>query len=137
MDTSSDYNSESEGEGASVYNQRKQRRVECYLSGTARAAHKLQPSLERSFSELPLTKRHPGFSPTPQQTARESACNRGCPVGMSIAHKAISRHPAKILHSRKASYPAPKKETLLPYRSVAGNIAPPIPFPPPQKLLYQ
>jgi hypothetical protein len=93
----------------SISSQRKRARRENYSSGTARAAYRFQESLERSFSS------DSSFScptPGPVPVARPG-CKRYCfhaLKDLQEAFAAISKHPAKTLQNRKASYPTPKKQ---------------------------
>jgi len=86
----------------SIFAKRKRQRLENYVEGRARAAYRFQESLEQSFS-----------SPTRIVGGRD--CKRHCTqalAGLKAAFTAISKHPAKVLQNRMASYPTPKKQKL-------------------------
>lgn len=93
----------------SVSSKRKRARRENYTSGTSRSAYRFQQSLEQSFSS------DSSFScptPGPVPVARPG-CKRYCIHALrdlQEAFAAISKHPAKTLQNRKASYPTPKKQ---------------------------
>jgi hypothetical protein len=102
-------NSSGESE-ESTFARRKRQRVENYSSGCARSAYRFQRSLQEGLA---------ASSSTP-----ERSCKRHCSValeGLKPAFLAISKHPAKVLQKRMASYPTPKKEKLA-HQNYRGTI---------------
>ena len=102
----------------SVYSQRKRQRQIKFVAGRSRAVYKRPIPLPHNETNY-----HTEVGPTPQQTAREANCHRGCPAilcGLAGAFMAMGRHPAKALRNRVISYPQPKKQRLA-YRNVSGT----------------
>lgn len=102
----------------SLYSQRKRQRQTNFIAGRSRAAYKRPIPLPRNETNY-----HTEVGATPQQTAREANCHRGCPAilrGLAGAFMAVGRHPAKALRSRVISYPQPKKQRMA-YRNVSGT----------------
>ena len=103
----------------SVYRQRKRQRQINFVTGRSRAVYKRTLPLPRNETSY----YHAEVGPTPQQTAREANCHRGCPAilrGLAGAFTAMGMHPAKALRNRVISYPQPKKQRLA-YRNVSDT----------------
>ena len=91
----------------SVFARRKRQRVENYSSGPAYC-------FQRSL--------HEGFASSSSTLGR--SCKRHCSIaleGLKPAFLAISKHLAKILQKRMASYPTPKKEKVA-HQNFRGTI---------------
>lgn len=87
----------------SIYASRKRKRLENFLQGKSRAAYRFNESLEKSLSDAADS---PQTSSSSTVVSRHG-CKRHCFLaleGMKEAFVAISKHPAKVLQNRMASY---------------------------------
>ena len=97
----------------SVSARRKRQRVENYHSGRARSAYCFKQSLNDGFA-----------ASSSSQEGGNRPCKRHCSQALGKlkeAFVAVSKHPAKVLQKRMASYPTPKKPRLA-HQNFTGNI---------------
>ena len=97
----------------SVSAKRKRQRVDNYHSGQARSAYRFRPSLDDGLA-----------ASSSSQEGGDRPCKRHCSLALGKlkeAFPAVSKHPAKVLQKRMASYPTPKKAKLA-YQNFTGNI---------------
>ena len=97
----------------SVSARRKRQRVDNYHSGRARSAYRFQQSLDDGFA-----------ASSSSQVGGNRPCKRHCSQALGKlkeAFAAVSKHPAKVLQKRMASYPTPKKAKLA-HQNFTGNI---------------
>lgn len=116
----------------SVFQQRRQERVERFLTGTSRSSYRLDPVLERSLStsESDLSQEvdtadsddEEALFRVRKRAERKERCKRGCPAilqRLAKTYQSIGVHTGKTALYRKSSYPDPKKGK--PSRNVTGK----------------
>lgn len=116
----------------STYHRRREERAQQFLSGTSRAAYRLDPLLERSLStsisdlsqgsELEEDVNEESLR-VRRQVKRRVECKRGCPAilqRMSKAYESFGKHTGKTAQYRRSSYPDPKNPERSP-RNLTGK----------------
>lgn len=119
----------------SVFQQRRQERVERFLTGTSRSSYRLDPVLERSLStsESDLSQEMDTAADSEDEdesfrarkrAERKERCERGCPAilqRLAKTYESIGVQTGKTALYRKSSYPNPKKGK--PSRNITGKIS--------------
>ena len=116
----------------STYHRRREERAQRFLSGTSRAAYRLDPLLERSLSTSISDLSQGSESEEDineeslrvrRQVKRQVECKRGCPAilqRMSKAYESFGKHTGKTAQYRRSSYPDPKNPERSP-RNLTGK----------------
>ena len=116
----------------STHSRRKVERAHRFLSGTSRAAYRLEPLLERSLSASMLdtsqgtesdSEDDGGEVFTARQTKRRENCKRGCPTvleRLAKTYENYGKHTGKTAQYRRTSYPNPSNPGTSP-RNITGN----------------
>lgn len=116
----------------STYHRRREERAQRFLSGTSRAAYRLDPLLERSLSTS-ISDLSQGSESRSEEDIEESLrvrrqvkrrveCKCGCSAvlkRMSKAYESFGKHTGKTAQYR-SSYPDPKNPERLP-RNLTGK----------------